>query len=323
MIKEDQELMSKPYLSVVIPVYNESGNLEQLYQRLIVVLDESNKSYEIIFINDGSQDNSHDCLNELQKRRPQQIRVIHFNGNFGQHMAVMAGFERVRGEVIITLDADLQNPPEEIPNLMRAIEEGHDYVGGVRKNRQDTFFRRGASKINNWLRYKMTKIRLSDQGCMLRAYRRSLIDLMVASKETSLFIPAQAYSLSTNPAEIEVEHDARVTGESKYNLYRLLRLNFDLMTGFSLLPLQIFTMLGLLISALSVLFVVYMLLRRFLIGPEAEGMFTLFAIVFLLMGITLMGLGIMGEYIGRIYQEVRHRPRYVIKQIVDVENKDS
>ena len=140
---------------------------------------------------------------------------------------------------------------------------------------------------------------------------------MVASKETSLFIPAQAYSLSNNPTEIDVLHDVREAGESKYNLYRLLRLNFDLMTGFSLLPLQLFTMLGILISGLSGLFVLYMFLRRLIVGPEAEGVFTLFAILFFLMGISLMGLGIMGEYIGRIYQEVRQRPRYVIKEIVE------
>ncbi len=309
--------MTTPYLSIVIPVYNESANLEQLYQRLITVLDKQGKAYEILFVNDGSQDSSYEKLNALQKRRPEQIRVIHFNGNFGQHMAVMAGFERVRGEIVITLDADLQNPPEEIPALIQAIEKGHDYVGGVRKKRQDSFFRRYASKLNNWLRYKMTKIRLTDQGCMLRAYQRSLIERMVASKETSLFIPAQAYSLSNNPTEIDVVHDAREAGESKYNLYRLLRLNFDLMTGFSLLPLQLFTMLGILISGLSGLFVMYMVLRRLIVGPEAEGVFTLFAILFFLMGICLMGLGIMGEYIGRIYQEVRQRPRYVIKEIVE------
>lgn len=313
--------MNKPYISVVVPVYNESENLEQLYQRLIASLDKLNKSYEIILVNDGSQDDSYDRLNELQTRRPEQIRIIHFNGNFGQHMALMAGLERVKGEIIITLDADLQNPPEEIIYLIKLIEAGHDYVGGIRKNRQDTFFRRYASKINNWLRYKMTKIRLTDQGCMLRAYRRSLVDLMVASKETSLFIPAQAYRLSISPTEIEVGHDARKSGESKYNLYRLLRLNFDWMTSFTLLPLQIFTMLGLFISILSSFFVVYLLLRRIIIGPEVEGVFTLFAIVFFIMGIMLMGLGIMGEYIGRIYQEVRHRPRYVIRKIVDETNE--
>ena len=132
--------MNKPYLSVVIPVYNESENLEQLYQRLIATLDKGNKSYEIIFINDGSRDDSYEQLNALQKRRPKQIRVIHFNGNFGQHMAVMAGFERVKGEVIITLDADLQNPPEEIANLLCSIDEGHDYVGGGTKKSAGYFF---------------------------------------------------------------------------------------------------------------------------------------------------------------------------------------
>lgn len=314
--------MTTPYLSIVIPVYNESANLEQLYKRLISTLDKQDKPYEILFINDGSQDDSYTKLNVLQKRRPDQIRVIHFNGNFGQHMAVMAGFERVRGEIVITLDADLQNPPEEIPALVQAMEQGHDYVGGIRKKRRDSFFRCYASKLNNWLRYKMTKIRLTDQGCMLRAYHRSLIDRMVAVKETSLFIPAQAYSLSSKPTEIDVAHDVREAGESKYNLYRLLRLNFDLMTGFSLLPLQIFTMLGILISGLSGLFVLYMFFRRLIVGPEAEGVFTLFAILFFLIGICLMGLGIMGEYIGRIYQEVRQRPRYVIKEIVDTQTKD-
>lgn len=314
--------MTAPYLSIVIPVYNEADNLEQLYQRLMRSLDKLGKSYEILFINDGSKDNSYKKLNELQQRRPEQIRIIHFNGNFGQHMAVMAGFERVRGEVIITLDADLQNPPEEIAALVQSIEQGHDYVGGIRKKRQDSFFRRYASKTNNWLRYKMTKIRLTDQGCMLRAYSRPLIDRMVASKETSLFIPAQAYNLSNHPTEINVAHDARGAGESKYNLYRLLRLNFDLMTGFSLLPLQVFTILGILIAGLSGLFVVYMFLRRLWIGPEVEGVFTLFAILFFLMGICLLGLGIMGEYIGRIYQEVRQRPRYVIKEIIESASKD-
>lgn len=309
--------MTLPYLSIVIPVYNESESLEHLYQRLIATMDKLGHTYEILLVNDGSKDDSYEKLNELQQRRPKQIRIIHFMGNFGQHMAIMAGFERVRGKVIITMDADLQNPPEEIPALLQEVEKGHDYVGGIRKRRQDSFFRCYASKLNNWLRYKMTKIRLTDQGCMLRAYTRPLIDFIIASKETTLFIPVQALNLSNNPVEIEVAHSAREGGESKYNLYRLLRLNFDLMTGFSLLPLQIFTMFGMLISALSGLFVAYMFLRRLFVGPEAEGVFTLFAILFFLMGICLMGLGIVGEYIGRIYQEVRKRPRYVIKEIVE------
>lgn len=308
---------TQPYISIVIPVYNEAGNLENLYQRLTDVMDKYGKPYEIILTNDGSRDNSAGILRELHQRRPDQIRVINFNGNFGQHMAIMAGFERVRGEIVVTLDADLQNPPEEIPKLIQVIEDGYDVVGGIRKNRQDTAFRRWASKLNNVIRERLTGIKMTDQGSMLRAYRRNVVDLMAQSKESAAFIPALAYSLAANPTEIEVEHSARAAGESKYSLYKLLRLNFDLMTGFSLMPLQMFTVFGMLVSVLSTLFVVYMFLRRLIIGPEAEGLFTLFAILYFLVGTLLMGLGIMGEYIGRIYQEVRKRPRFVIRDVLE------
>jgi len=309
--------MANPYLSIVVPVYNEADNLEKLYSRLTSVLDHENKPYEIILVNDGSRDNTETILNDLYKRRPEQIRIVHFNGNFGQHMAIMAGFERTRGEITITLDADLQNPPEEIPKLIRAIEAGHDYVGSIRKNRQDTWFRRHASRINNSIRAKITGIVMSDQGCMLRAYQRHVIDAVIASKESSVYIPALAYSYAGNPTEVEVEHSSRAAGTSKYNLYKLLRLNFDLMTGFSLIPLQVFTVFGIVVSLLSTLFVVYLFIRRLLIGPEAEGIFTLFAILYFLIGVALMGLGIVGEYIGRIYKEVRQRPFFIVRKTLE------
>jgi undecaprenyl-phosphate 4-deoxy-4-formamido-L-arabinose transferase len=307
----------KPYVSIVIPVYNEEDNLEALFSRLTAVMDRTGKPYEILFTNDGSRDRSRDMLRDFFERRPQQVRVIDFNGNFGQHMAIMAAFERVRGEVIVTLDADLQNPPEEIPKLLDAIEAGHDVVGGYRKNRQDTFFRKYASKIINGIRARITNIRMLDQGCMLRAYRKNIIESIVASEETSTFIPALAYSYAANPTEVEVQHAARAAGESKYRLYDLVRLNFDLMTGFSIVPLQVFTVFGILVSMLSLLFVVYLFVRRLVVGPEAEGVFTLFAILYFLVGIAIMGLGIIGEYIGRIYREVRRRPRFVIRQVYE------
>lgn len=309
--------MVKPYISIVVPVYNEQETLEKLYLRLTKTLDNLGKSYEIIFINDGSRDRSEQILTELYHRRPQQIRVINFNGNFGQHMAIMAGFERVRGEIIVTLDADLQNPPEEIPKLIQAIEAGHDYVGGYRKKRKDSIFRRCASFLNNKIRYRITHIRMTDQGCMLRSYRKNIIELMTSSEERSAFIPALAYNFASNPTEVEVEHSARTAGESKYGFYKLLRLNFDLMTGFSLTPLQVFTVFGMLVSVLSTLFVIYMFIRRLIVGPEAEGLFTLFAILYFLVGIALMGLGIVGEYIGRIYLEVLKRPRFVIREALE------
>lgn len=312
--------MPNPYLSVVIPIYNEEGNLPILFSRLTNSLDALHKTYEIIFVDDGSCDNSPHLLANLQQQHPDQVRVILFTRNFGQHMAIMAAFEHVRGEVIVTLDADLQNPPEEIYKLLEKIEQGYDVVGGYRVNRQDSCWRRWASKLNNYVRFHITHIRMTDQGCMLRAYKRAVIDLMVASAEASTFIPALAYSLASNPAEVEVKHEARQAGKSKYNLYRLLRLNFDLMTGFSLVPLQMFTISGLLLALFSILFFVYLVLRRLMAGPEVESAFTLFAVLFFLAGVIMIGLGIIGEYIGRIYQEVRRRPRFMIKTILQKES---
>ena len=309
--------MSKPYLSVVIPVYNEQENLPTLFLRLSAVLDKVGKPYEILFTNDGSRDNSLMLLKDFHQQRPAQVRVIDFNGNFGQHMAIMAAFERARGEVIVTLDADLQNPPEEIPKLLAEIENGHDVVGGYRKERHDSWFRRKASRLINAVRERTTRIRMRDQGCMLRAYRRHIVEHITASGETSTFIPALAMSYAANPTEVEVEHAARVAGTSKYRLYDLIRLNFDLMTGFSVVPLQVFTFFGILIAAGSLLSVIFLFIRRLIIGPEAEGVFTLFAILYFLVGVGIMGLGVIGEYVGRIYQEVRRRPRFMIRDIYE------
>jgi len=186
--------VTKPYLSVVIPVYNEQENLPALFLRLTAALDKLGKPFEILFTNDGSRDNSLVLLRDFHKQRPKQVRVIDFNGNFGQHMAIMAAFERARGEVIVTLDADLQNPPEEIPKLLAEIEKGHDVVGGYRRDRHDSWFRRKASRLLNAVRERTTRIRMRDQGCMLRAYRRNIVEHITASGETSTFIPALAMS---------------------------------------------------------------------------------------------------------------------------------
>lgn len=309
--------MNKPYISIVIPVYNEAGNLPKLFERLTATLDKLNKPYEIIFTNDGSKDNSMQILESLYKLRPEQVRVIDFRRNFGQHMAVIAGFELSQGEVIVTLDSDLQNPPEEIPKLLNLIEQGHDLVSGVRLyERKDSWFRRNISIVINKVRAVITHLDMTDHGCMLRAYDRSVIDLIISNRQACIFIPALAHMYASNPAEVTVEHEARFEGESKYRLYDLIRLNFDLMTGYSLIPLQIFTLLGLSISFMSIIFVIFMFIRRLVMGPEAQGLFTLFAILFFLAGIILMGLGIMGEYIGRIHKEVQHRPRFSIKKVL-------
>ncbi len=309
--------MSNPELSIIIPVYNEEAGLAALYDRLYPALDALQTTYEIIFIDDGSRDRTAALLREQWSVRPDVTRVILLASNAGQHMAIMAGFEHSRGDILVTLDADLQNPPEEIGKLVEKVREGYDCVGSIRQQRRDSAFRRYASKAMNRLRERITRIKMTDQGCMLRAYSRNIVDAINSCKEVSTFIPALAYSFAQNPAEVEVAHEERHAGESKYSFYSLIRLNFDLMTSFSLLPLQFFSMLGMGISLLSALFVVFLFIRRLVVGPEAEGLFTLFGIAFFLIGLTLFGVGLLGEYVGRIYQQVRHRPRYRIGALLE------
>ncbi|HJV36047.1 glycosyltransferase [Geomonas sp.] len=306
--------MDKPYISVVIPAYNEEGNLPPLVDRLLPVMRATGKPFEIIFTDDGSRDRTLAILKGMTKTIP-ELRVIEFNGNFGQHMAILAAFERSQGEIVITLDADLQNPPEEIPRLAAEIEKGHDVVGTIRQKRQDTLFRKWASKVVNITTNKMTGMKMSDYGCMLRAYHRDVIDNINHCQETTTFIPALAQTFAANPTEIQVGHAERSEGESKYSLYKLIRLNFDLMTGFSVVPLQLFALMGILTSLVASGFGIFLLVRRFIIGAEVEGVFTLFAILFFFIGIVIFGIGLVGEYVGRIYQEVRKRPRYVVRRV--------
>ena len=309
----------KPRVSVVIPVYNEEAVLPALFARLYPALDALRRSYEVIFINDGSSDRSAALLREQFERRPDATRVILFNGNFGQHLAIMAGFEASRGEQVVTLDADLQNPPEEIGKLLAKMDEGHDYVGTVRSERQDTAFRRLASRLMNAVRERITRIHMTDQGCMLRAYSRGIVDAINACREVSTFIPALAYSFAHNPTEVEVQHDERLAGESKYSLYKLIRLNFDLVTGFSVLPLQAFSLFGIFVSLVSIATYVVVIAKRILAG-EADSLWVIWdrdILQFFLTGVVLFGLGLIGEYVGRIYQQVRERPRYLIQAILE------
>ncbi len=307
-------MQDKPYITIVVPVYNEEGNLRPLFERLYPVMQKIGRPFEIIFTDDGSRDRSLAILKELAAQYP-EVKVIEFNGNFGQHMAILAAFEKSSGEIVVTIDADLQNPPEEIPKLVAEMEKGHDVVGSIRQKRQDTFFRKTASLMVNVVTRKITGMRMSDYGCMLRAYHRNVVDNINRCQETTTFIPALAQTFSSTPSEVPVAHAERAEGESKYSLYKLVRLNFDLMTGFSVVPLQIFALLGILTSLFAVAFAVFLLVRRFIVGAEVEGVFTLFAILFFFIGITIFGIGIVGEYVGRIYQEVRRRPRYVVRNV--------
>jgi undecaprenyl-phosphate 4-deoxy-4-formamido-L-arabinose transferase len=312
--------MTTPVLSVVIPVYNEESGLAALFARLYPALDALGVAYEVIFVNDGSRDRSAAVLREQWERRPDVTRVVLLNANYGQHTAIIAGFERVRGERVVTLDADLQNPPEEIAKLVAAMDAGHDYVGGVRLLRQDSWWRRWASRAMNRLRERLTHIRMTDQGCMLRAYSREIVTAVAASREVSTYIPALAYTFANSPTEVEVAHEERAAGESKYSLYKLIRLNFDLVTGFSLVPLQLFSMFGMLVSAVALATYVGVIGYRLFFLEWRGALHTLWdrdILAFFLIGMLLFGLGLIGEYVGRIYQQVRERPRYTIRAVLE------
>jgi len=305
-----------PHVSIVVPVYNEEANLPLLFSRLYATLDRLDCGWECVFVDDGSKDRSVALLRGQYQLRPEHTRVIVFRRNFGQHSAIMAGFAAATGDVVITLDADLQNPPEEIPRLLAAADAGHDYVGTIRLGRQDHWARTFLSRRINSLRERMTPIRITDQGCMLRAYSRHVIDALNGSQEVNTFIPALAYLYASNPIEIEVAHEPRHAGQSKYSFYKLIRLNFDLMTGFTVVPLQLFSMLGMIISGISLLLFLYLIYDRIVHGPDVQGVFTLFAIVFFLLGLALFGIGLIGEYVGRTYEQVRGRPRYLIAAVL-------
>jgi undecaprenyl-phosphate 4-deoxy-4-formamido-L-arabinose transferase len=315
--------MDAPELSVVIPVYNEESGLAALFVRLYPALDALGVRYEILFVNDGSRDRSAALLREQFERRPDVTRVVLFNANYGQHPAIIAGFQRCRGRRVVTLDADLQNPPEEIGRLLEAMDRGHDYVGGVRRTREDSWWRRMGSRAMNQLRERITKIRMTDQGCMLRAYSAEIVAAVAASREVSTYIPALAYTFASNPTEIEVGHEERVAGDSKYSLYKLIRLNFDLVTGFSLVPLQMFSMFGMAVSALALVTYVWVIIYRIAssIATEWQGAAMIFwdrdILAFFLIGMMLFGLGLIGEYVGRIYQQVRERPRYTVRAVLE------
>ena len=235
-------------ISVVIPVFNEARSLADLHHRLAQTLKETGEAYEVVFVDDGSTDGSIEILRALHAQ-DRTVRVVRLNRNWGQHAAVLAGMERACGDVVVTLDADLQNPPEEIPRLPAALAAGPAVAGGGRGARA--------------------------------------------------------------PA------GARGRGRPRYGLFRLLRLCFDLLTGFSLLPIQVVSLTGMLVAVLGLAFGLFLGLRRLIVGPEVEGVFTLFAILFFFVGLQILALGLIGEYVGRIYQEVRRRPRYVVSEVLD------
>jgi undecaprenyl-phosphate 4-deoxy-4-formamido-L-arabinose transferase len=314
--------MATPEVSIVIPVYNEEASLPSLFQRIYPALDGLGRSYELIFVDDGSRDHSMRVLRGQFDRRPDVTRVVLLAANFGQHMAILAGFQHARGEIVVTLDADLQNPPEEVAKLLAKMAEGYDYVGSYRSERRDSLFRRVASRAMNRMRERMTRIRMTDQGCMLRAYGRNVVDTINLSPESNTFVPALAYIYARNPTEIEVQHDERIAGASQYSLSKLIKLNFDLMTGFSVKPLQMFSAIGMIVALGSVVLYAAVLLYQLYTAGLAGALSHVWdrdVLEFFLMGLALFGIGLTGEYIGRIYEQVRGRPRLRVGAVLESE----
>jgi len=303
-------------LSIVIPMYNEEQNVSILCERLFGTLKTIPESWEVIFVNDGSHDRTLELLLEEKKQR-EGMCVVNLARNFGQHSAVMAGFAQARGNWIITLDADLQNPPEEIPKIIEQFRKGHDLVGSIRMGRQDSLFRKLTSRLTTWLVSRISGISLQDFGCMLRGYSKAIVQGILQNPEYRTFIPALATFFAKNPVEIPVRHEERAAGDSKYSLLKLFSLQLDLMTGFSLWPLRTLFFAGIAVSLLGLFLGGLILVLRVYYGPEwaAQGVFTLFALLFFFVGAQFLGLGLVGEYVGRVFQAVRKRPPYVLGEI--------
>ncbi|HQI00546.1 MAG TPA: glycosyltransferase [Deltaproteobacteria bacterium] len=313
--EEKRECMETDKISVVIPVYNEEEGLEMLFTKLVPVMEGMKRDYEIVLVDDGSTDGS---LEIMRRHAGEKIMVVELTRNYGQHAAVFAGFESSKGEIIITMDADLQNPPEEIPRLIQTMEEGdYEVVGTIRRARKDTAFRKTASRIVNAMTRRITGVSLRDWGCMLRAYRRNVVEYMVNSREHSTFIPALATTFAKRITEIEVSHAERYAGESKYSFVKLVSLHFDLLTSFSEFPLKVMLYLGMFFAILGIGFGAFLAIARLYFGAPwaAQGVFTLFAVLFFFVGAQFLAFGIMGEYVGRIYREVKRRPPYTIRRI--------
>lgn len=319
----------RPYpihnVSIVIPVYNEEQSLPELLRRTQAAGAQLGCDYEIVLVDDGSRDDSAELLLTAAAEDGSHVVAVILNRNYGQHAAIMAGFEQARGDLVITLDADLQNPPEEIPRLVEQARLGYDVVGSVRDNRQDSALRRWPSKLINLAVQRSTGVAMSDYGCMLRAYRRSVVDAMLACRERSTFIPILANSFARHTSEVRVTHAEREHGDSKYSPMRLINLMFDLVTCMTTTPLRMLSIIGFGMALLGIAFAFALITLRLIFGAQwaGEGTFVLFAVLFVFTGGQFIGMGLLGEYLGRMYSDVRARPRFFVERVARNPGRDS
>lgn len=310
-------------LSVVIPVHNEAENLPLLGDALWEVLNTLGETWEVILVDDGSQDESFARLRALHERDA-RFKVVRFRRNFGQSAAFAAGFAHARGEVVITMDADLQNDPRDIPMLLSTLHEGdYDIVSGWRVRRQDPWIRRFPSQVANWLISRATKVHLHDYGCSLKAYRREVVKNIHLYGELHRFIPALASWMGIRLKEVPVQHHPRMHGQSKYNLTRVTRVLLDLLTvtfllGYGARPMQIFGRVGLYSGLVGFLIALYLTALKLFTGASLMRRPLLFlALLLIIVGMQFITIGLLGEMIVRTYYEAQGKPIYAVREILE------
>ncbi|MBT6855250.1 MAG: glycosyltransferase [Nitrospina sp.] len=306
----------KPKISIVVPVYNEESLVEELVSRLKSVCDGLNRSYEIVIVDDGSDDGSFEKLKRI-KETDEALRLIRLTRNFGQQSAVLAGFRMSQGDIVVQLDSDLQNPPEEIPKLLTALTDDIDLVTTVHKKRQDGLLRVIGSKFlrgfGQMLFGESVKLNLSS----FRVMRRSVIDKIETCRDRSRYMAVLMSWMGLPSVEIEVEHHARKKGETKYSFLTLFKLSWDLVTGYSSFPLRLVTYMGLFGAFMGFLMMAFLLYQRIANGILIEGFVVLSAVFAFFAGVQLLSIGFLGEYLGRVHSQIQGRPDYIVEKVMD------
>ncbi|MCA1902022.1 MAG: glycosyltransferase family 2 protein [Candidatus Hydrogenedens sp.] len=308
-------------ISIVIPVYNEEENITTVLDEIIAVMDNLGRSYEIITVDDGSKDNTFEILKKYHGEKP-QVKVIRLTRNFGQHPALYAGFNYSQGNVIVTIDADGQNPPQEIPTLIKTLEEGnYDFVQGWRQSRQDSIFRTFFSRIVNWIITKITRVQLMDMGCGMACFNRPTIKKLIQATHHSRYIPAEVAWMGLKINSLPITQRKRKKGRSRYKIWSLFWINFDIIASISTLPVEIMGFIGFLFAIIGFGIGLRILLRRILWNMTYNDMATVTALFFILVGVQILCTSILCAYISRTYREVQHRPYYIIEQVLTDEHR--
>jgi len=310
--------MDKNYVySIVIPVLNEEKVLNELYKRLTKVMTDIGESYEIIFINDGSTDNSLKIMKQLQTH-DKRIKIIDFSRNFGHQIAITAGIDFTSGDAVITIDADLQDPPEVIPDLIKKWKEGYEVIYGIREKRKgENFFKKITTLIFYRLINKITMINMPPDSGDFRLIDKKVVNNLKNIRENNRYVRGLTYWIGFKQIGVPYERDKRFAGKSKYPIKKSFKLAYDAIFSFSNFPLKIATYFGFIVSFLSFLYLIYALIIKLFTNSVIHGWTSLMISILFLGGVQLICLGIIGEYIARINDEVKKRPLYIIKEIID------